>query len=753
MTSSSRTDSMRQPGQADIWRAARDGVISASSSPTNTYGGTNSTEDGLPRKKIKKALSCDPCRRRKLKCDRGYPCGACRDRNDEANCIWEEGTAPQSAGRDGKSLAEVTQRLSRLESLMERVVDAVESRPDAHAQPAQVPSLPGSSFFGLSTESTDDSNLRVCIAQIHRLLPDPILTSRFCDVFSQDFDWFRNSLDRGSLARHAEIVAALGAGSVMPALAHLGRQELISILISEITLCAAFGNSAIYSKNGAQPSESATDSISVHKKFMHAALSGIQHFDVLENPTMDVLLVLEMLITGVSAVRSPVPGIILHQFAVQVARSLHLEQEPPEQLPYTEKIKRLEQYSVLCIVDWFFFANYRAPGTVVEDANKLPSLFIKEKRPAGLNTSLMIMFDISRLYLRISRALESFDEVLDIHREMLELRKEVEHYLTGVEVSRMTVHMRNLFITKSYSLLDYLALRLHLRFYMRGWDDAKYRLSRDTCYVSAKNLLHFFRLAFSWSLPEAFEDEPQIPPDHQNTIACIWNFCHWSIAASLLLMKHISTVTHRGDAYYSQSECDNILRDLCVMSRLLNALQPHVTVARDGYIAMQRVAGSAVGASGEKYSTDNLVPLWAQHITVEQKKKSRNAQASVSPSGAETQLLTNPDPVLTNLFDSMNDMDTIWTRFSMNTSPVTSVASTGGSQTGSTATTTPEHPEATALLNMQLALLQRDASDTPVGLSYGSLVPVQNDFLETLDPGVPQIGTSTPVVPHNPLWL
>ena len=158
---------MRQPGQADIWRAARDGVISASSSPTNTYGGTNSTEDGLPRKKIKKALSCDPCRRRKLKCDRGYPCGACRDRNDEANCIWEEGTAPQSAGRDGKSLAEVTQRLSRLESLMERVVDAVESRPDAHAQPAQVPSLPGSSFFGLSTESTDDSNLRVCICLLY----------------------------------------------------------------------------------------------------------------------------------------------------------------------------------------------------------------------------------------------------------------------------------------------------------------------------------------------------------------------------------------------------------------------------------------------------------------------------------------------------------------------------------------------------------------------------------------------------------
>merc|ERR1719487_2336454 len=41
------------------------------------------------KRRNRKPVTCAQCRRRKLKCDRGFPCGACRDRQEGHLCEWE----------------------------------------------------------------------------------------------------------------------------------------------------------------------------------------------------------------------------------------------------------------------------------------------------------------------------------------------------------------------------------------------------------------------------------------------------------------------------------------------------------------------------------------------------------------------------------------------------------------------------------------------------------------------------------------
>ena len=40
------------------------------------------------RKRRRQALSCMPCKRRKIRCDRKHPCTPCVKRNDQSQCRW-----------------------------------------------------------------------------------------------------------------------------------------------------------------------------------------------------------------------------------------------------------------------------------------------------------------------------------------------------------------------------------------------------------------------------------------------------------------------------------------------------------------------------------------------------------------------------------------------------------------------------------------------------------------------------------------
>ncbi|KAJ5941756.1 C6 finger domain protein [Penicillium verrucosum] len=55
----------------------------------------NPPPDRPKKGKDKKIFSCHSCRRRKLKCDRFDPCGACQVRGEGDRCTWEEGQRPE----------------------------------------------------------------------------------------------------------------------------------------------------------------------------------------------------------------------------------------------------------------------------------------------------------------------------------------------------------------------------------------------------------------------------------------------------------------------------------------------------------------------------------------------------------------------------------------------------------------------------------------------------------------------------------
>ncbi|GAA5830301.1 hypothetical protein JCM11251_001298 [Rhodosporidiobolus azoricus] len=70
-------------------------------------------------KRNRKPVSCAQCRRRKLKCDRGYPCGACRDRQEGHLCEWEGAIRlPQPHLTRDAEAQELRLQLDRLESLL-----------------------------------------------------------------------------------------------------------------------------------------------------------------------------------------------------------------------------------------------------------------------------------------------------------------------------------------------------------------------------------------------------------------------------------------------------------------------------------------------------------------------------------------------------------------------------------------------------------------------------------------------------------
>ncbi|CBF73621.1 hypothetical protein AN7971.2 [Aspergillus nidulans FGSC A4] len=76
------------------------------------------------RRRDKVQLSCDPCRRRKLRCDRQHPCGACSRRGLTHSCSYATTSSPPDARRNVQRSVAPRQstslqgRISELESLV-----------------------------------------------------------------------------------------------------------------------------------------------------------------------------------------------------------------------------------------------------------------------------------------------------------------------------------------------------------------------------------------------------------------------------------------------------------------------------------------------------------------------------------------------------------------------------------------------------------------------------------------------------------
>ncbi|KAK0641734.1 fungal-specific transcription factor domain-containing protein [Cercophora newfieldiana] len=80
------------------------------------------------RSRIRIPLSCDPCRARKLKCNRERPCQNCVARHQEAGCIFQATGHIASSTKDDLSMR---QRIDHLEALVKRLIADAESPPSS----------------------------------------------------------------------------------------------------------------------------------------------------------------------------------------------------------------------------------------------------------------------------------------------------------------------------------------------------------------------------------------------------------------------------------------------------------------------------------------------------------------------------------------------------------------------------------------------------------------------------------------------
>ncbi|GAA6012413.1 hypothetical protein JCM11491_004325 [Sporobolomyces phaffii] len=82
-------------------------------------GPDDDDDDANKKKRNRKPVTCAQCRRRKLKCDRGYPCGACRDRQEGHLCEWEGAIRlPQPHLTRDAEAQELRGQLDRFENLL-----------------------------------------------------------------------------------------------------------------------------------------------------------------------------------------------------------------------------------------------------------------------------------------------------------------------------------------------------------------------------------------------------------------------------------------------------------------------------------------------------------------------------------------------------------------------------------------------------------------------------------------------------------
>jgi hypothetical protein len=108
-------------------------------------------------KRNRQALSCLPCRQRKLKCSRQQPCETCVKRNDESSCIYAKATT-KSDHKSESSRAKAQDRLRQLEDLVMQMVDSDSTKdPEPSAQsPASADSEQAPD--GVLTKSATSSN-------------------------------------------------------------------------------------------------------------------------------------------------------------------------------------------------------------------------------------------------------------------------------------------------------------------------------------------------------------------------------------------------------------------------------------------------------------------------------------------------------------------------------------------------------------------------------------------------------------------
>ncbi|KAI8626300.1 fungal-specific transcription factor domain-containing protein [Xylariaceae sp. FL1651] len=142
---------------------------------TPSYTGPGTTPRGrarLPssRRRDKPQLSCNLCRRRKLKCDRQQPCSSCVHRSMGISCTYPSDTVASSDAEKGQAYSQprnLQERIQQLENLVLDLMQKTAGTPSTH-KPREAPVVPPDLVLsnnpdlpGCVDESSPDADLSV----------------------------------------------------------------------------------------------------------------------------------------------------------------------------------------------------------------------------------------------------------------------------------------------------------------------------------------------------------------------------------------------------------------------------------------------------------------------------------------------------------------------------------------------------------------------------------------------------------------
>lgn len=134
-------------------------------------------------------LSCEPCRERKLKCNRQKPCEMCMKRNAESSCTYSTKASQKQDAKPQTSRAKAQDRLRQLEELVMQMVDANQQPSNGNAlTPVSDPDSPAEGVLSQKGEntkyvgSTHWSAILENIADLKATLSDEPSSSIFIDT-------------------------------------------------------------------------------------------------------------------------------------------------------------------------------------------------------------------------------------------------------------------------------------------------------------------------------------------------------------------------------------------------------------------------------------------------------------------------------------------------------------------------------------------------------------------------------------------
>ncbi|WWD20927.1 hypothetical protein CI109_105405 [Kwoniella shandongensis] len=120
-------------------------------------------ESARPIKRKRVTTSCLACNRRKVRCDRTWPCSNCRARNETESCAYMDGHVPAQAipfrSASGNEVEALKAQMKQLESHIGRLVEAAShSLAPASSLPSSTPrSYPSATSFSAPALSTPPS--------------------------------------------------------------------------------------------------------------------------------------------------------------------------------------------------------------------------------------------------------------------------------------------------------------------------------------------------------------------------------------------------------------------------------------------------------------------------------------------------------------------------------------------------------------------------------------------------------------------